>query len=334
MEKEGRILIVDDEVGVRESLRYLLRHKYEVYLFSTGEEAVSFCQPGYFDLAILDIKMPGMDGIEVLKRLKRIDPDLPVIMITGYGTLETAQAAINLGASGYISKPFEKVELERVIDEKIRERKRKLEERIRLLQLEEAKKKLDAEVRKAYSSTLESLIKAVNAKDSYTSSHSQEVADLSTKILCGLDGGVKEEEKQIFHYVVSLHDIGKIGVSEQILRKTTPLTPEEWEEIRKHPIIGAEILAPIDFLRDYINIVRNHHERFDGKGYPDGLKGEAIPLYARIVCIADAYHAMCSDRPYRKSLGKEKALEELLKGAGTQFDPEIVKIAVKILEKD
>jgi len=331
--KQGKILIVDDELGVRESLKFILKDKYDIFPFDSGKEVISSFSPGTYDLALLDIKMPEMTGIELLKRLKNLDPEIIVIMVTGHGTLETAQAAINLGASGYVSKPFDRHELEKMIEENIQKKKRREEERLKLVSLEEAKKQLDSEVRKAYSATLESLIIAVNAKDSYTSSHSQEVAMLATWIL-EASGEMRDsgEEKAILRYVASLHDIGKIGIKENILKKPGSLNSQEWEEIKRHPIIGAEILGPIDFLRGYICIVRNHHERFDGTGYPDGLKGEKIPFYARVVSIADAFHAMCSDRPYRKSLLKEKALEILKQEKGKQFDPELVDIAIKALE--
>ncbi|MCD6219732.1 response regulator [Candidatus Calescamantes bacterium] len=333
MKKQGKILIVDDELGVRESLKFILKEKYDIFAFDSGKEAISSFSPGLYDVALLDIKMPEMTGIELLKRLKNIDPEIIVIMITGHGTLETAQAAINLGASGYISKPFDRHDLERMIEENIQKKKKREEDRLKLVELEKAKKQLDDEIRKVYSSTLESLIIAVNVKDSYTSSHSQEVATLTTRIL-EASGKIKNngEEKVILHYVASLHDIGKIGIKEDILKKPGSLNLKEWEEIKKHPVIGAEILAPIEFLRDYICIVRNHHERFDGKGYPDGLKAEEIPFYARVISIADAFHAMCSDRPYRKSLGKERALEILQEEKGKQFEPELVDIATKVLE--
>ncbi len=333
MEKMGNILIVDDELGVRESFRYLLKDKYNLHIFESGEEAISFIKPGSIDVALLDIKMPGLDGLEVLKRLKSIDPDIEVIMITGFGTLESAQQAIKHGASGYICKPFDKCELENLIREKMslcqkkREEKRKLEDFLRI------KKELDETIKRTYSYTLESLLMAINAKDAYTSSHSQEVARYAYAILEGLGFNEMDyQEREIFRYMVSLHDIGKIGVSENILRKKGRLNPQEWAEVKKHPIIGAEIVKPIPFLHKFLPIVLYHHERFDGSGYPEGRKGEEIPYYARIVAIADAYHAMRSDRPYRKAFTKERALEELKKGAGKQFDPQILVIALKILE--
>ncbi len=334
MAKKGKILIVDDELGVRESLKFLLKGKYNLFLFDSGKRAISSFSPNFYDMAILDIKMPEINGIELLKELKKLDSELPVIMITGYGTLETAQAAINLGASGYINKPFDRKELEKIVEENIRRRKLREKERLEIAKLERVKRELDAKIRKTYSSTLESLIMAVNAKDAYTSSHSQEVATFALWIL-EASGEVKGngDKKEIFRYVVSLHDIGKIGIRESILRKPGPLTSEEWKEIKQHPVIGYEILKPIDFLKDYISIVRNHHEHFDGSGYPDGLKGRKIPFFARVVSIADSFHAMCSDRPYRKSLGKKKALEILKIEKGKQFDPEIADIAIEIFEE-
>ncbi len=181
----------------------------------------------------------------------------------------------------------------------------------------------DSQSEKIYLKTITALTEAIDAKDVYTAGHSQRVAEISTTI--AYDLGLTQKEIDNVHYGALLHDIGKIGVPENILNKTGKLTDSEFFAIKKHPIIGTNILRSIDFLDDALNIVRHHHERFDGRGYPDGLFGTDIPFMARIVCVADAWDAMTSNRSYRKALPIQVVIDELQKNAGTQFDPEIVR---------
>ncbi len=327
------ILIVDDELGVRESFRMILQDKYNLLIHSEAEEALESVRKNRIDVALLDIRMPNMNGIELLKRIKEMDSDIQVVMVTGYATLDTAVEAMRLGAFDYLYKPFDPDKLEKVVREGIRRRKLGIKASGDLKQLEIVKRDLNERLRKTHSSTVESLMAAVNAKDAYTSSHSEEVAKYTFLLIRELDLKLPPEEEEIFRYTCSLHDIGKIGVSERILRKKGKLNKKEWEEIRKHPEIGASILQPIKFLRKFISMVLYHHERFDGKGYPEGRNNGDIPLWARILSVADTYHAMRSDRPYRPAMDKEKALAELKKGAGSQFDPEVVKAALKVFKE-
>ncbi|MCK5616996.1 response regulator [Candidatus Pacearchaeota archaeon] len=324
------ILIVDDELGVRESLRMILKDKYNLFIHSEGKEALESVRKNCIDVALLDIKMPKMDGIELLKKIKKMDPDIRVIMVTGYGTLDTAVEAIRTGAVDYICKPFDKDKLEKVIRKETKKRTQRIKEKKTLAHLETIKTNLDKSIKKLYSSTVESLLATVNAKDSYTSNHSEEVAKYAIRIFEQV--GLSSENKEMFRYICSLHDIGKIGISEQVLKKKGKLTKEEWEEIKKHPEIGFSILQPIKFLNDFISMVHHHHERFDGKGYPEGKKYEEISLWTRILTVADAYHAMRSNRSYRKALSKEAAFKELIAGAGSQFDAKIVNAALKVFK--
>ena len=326
------ILIVDDELGVRESFRMILQDKYELFIHSEGEEALDTLKKNRIDVALLDIRMPGINGIDLLKKIKDIDSDIQVVMVTGHATIDTAVEAMRLGAFDYIYKPFDKDRLDELIRKGIKRRRERTKEKKGLENLEVIKKDLNKRLEKSYSSTVESLMAAVNAKDSYTSSHSEEVAKYALLLLRGLDLDLLPEEEAVFRYVCTLHDIGKIGISGQILRKKGKLNKKEWEETKKHPEIGASILQPVDFLKEFIPMVLYHHEHFDGKGYPQGKKGGAIPLWARILTVADAYHAMRSDRPYRPAMSEEKALEELTKGAGTQFDPKIAKVALRVFK--
>ena len=333
MKEKENILIVDDELGVRESFRMILQDKYNLFIHSEGEEALESVRKKRIDVALLDIRIPKMNGIELLQRIKKMDSDIQVVMVTGYATLDTAVEAMRLGAFDYLYKPFDPDKLEKVVREGIRRRKLGIKASGELKQLEIVKRDLNERLHKTHSSTVESLMAAVNAKDAYTSSHSEEVAKYTLFLVKELNLKLPPEEEEIFRYTCSLHDIGKIGVSERILRKKGKLNKKEWDEIRKHPEIGASILQPIKFLRKFNSMVLYHHERFDGKGYPEGRGNGDIPLWARILSVADSYHAMRSDRPYRPALDKERALAELKKGAGTQFDPEVVKAALKVFKE-
>jgi response regulator RpfG family c-di-GMP phosphodiesterase len=329
----GSVLIVDDELGVRESFRMILKDGYNLFIHSEPDEALLTIKENHIDVALLDIRMPKMNGIELLGEIKKIDPDIQVVMVTGYATLDTAVKAMRSGAFDYLNKPFDKDKLEELVKEGIKRRRRRDREKRELKRLEVIKNDVNERLEKIYSSTVESLMAALEAKDFYTSSHSEGVAEYALLILDGLNLDVSSESREIFRYVCTLHDIGKIGVSEQILRKNGKLDKREWEEIKKHPEIGVSILQPIEFLEKFIPMVLYHHERFNGGGYPEGKKGADIPLWARVLAVADSYHAMRSDRPYRLAMSEKDALAELKAGAGEQFDPEIVKVAVGVLKE-
>jgi response regulator RpfG family c-di-GMP phosphodiesterase len=332
-EMRGNILIVDDELGVRESFRMILKDEYKLFIHSEPDEALLTIKKNCIDVALLDIRMPKMNGIELLGKIKKIDPGIQVVMVTGYATLDTAVKAMRFGAFDYLNKPFDRDKLEELVKEGIKRRKRRDWEKKELKRLEIIKKDVNERLGKIYSSTVESLMAALEAKDSYTSNHSEGVAEYAILILEELNLNLSSESREIFRYVCTLHDIGKIGVSEQILRKKGKLNKKEWKEIKKHPEIGVSILQPIEFLEKFVPMVLYHHEHFDGGGYPEGKKGEDIPLWARVLAVADSYHAMRSDRPYRLAMSEEDALEELKAEAGGQFDPEIVKVAVKVLRE-
>ncbi len=187
------------------------------------------------------------------------------------------------------------------------------------------------ELRRSYLATMKSLAMVVEAKDSATRGHLERTQAYGLALARRIDPALVTEE---LGYGFFLHDIGKVGVPEHVLRKPGPLTADEWEVMRTHPVLGAQIVAPITFLRDAERLVRHHHERFDGTGYPDGLRGEEIPLAARVFAVADAFDAMTSDRPYRRAMSVERAVGEIVDGAGTQFDPEIVRVFVDLVEEE
>lgn len=451
----NRVLIVDDEDIIRDmASKVLIDEGYEVVTAGDGQAALSRIRAGGIDLLLTDIKMPEMDGMELIREAKRLDPDLIYIIMTGYATVETARKAVKEGTYDYLLKPFDLAELRMAVSGAF-QRRRLEEENARLKQLTglfEVSQKLSATIEKealsglllqasvaeaqaewgeiwladeggkirkaiafgensdhgrimdevaqkgeplslalddgegiflplktgkrilgvmglqkggsgagfspgdrelltllanqaaislenshlfsnlqdAYLSTIKSLSLLLEASDPYLKGHSQRVTDLCLKLGEGLD--LKEEDMELLRQAAPLHDIGKIGISKDILNKKDKLSPDDWRIIRSHPVIGDEVLEPIGFLGQARRIVRHHHEREDGEGYPDGLTGEELDLPTKIIVIADSYDAMASDRPYRTRLTKEKIIEEFKKGEGTHFDPRIVHSILEIIE--
>jgi len=449
----SKVLVVDDEDMIREMVKEVLRGEgYEVLTAADGRSALSGIREGGINLLLTDIKMPEMGGMELIREAKKLDPELLSIIMTGYGTLETARKAIREGAYDYLLKPFDLVDL-RMAVAKAFERRRLNEENARLKQLTglfEVSQKLsgtiesnalaelllrsalsqtqaerggvwlvdgdgrmqkvvtdgdgldlkgtvDEVVQKgqpllmsadngelillplitkrrilgviglqkiggergfspgdrellnllanqgaislensllfsnlqdAYFSIIKSLSLLLEANDPYTKGHSQRVTELCLQLSRKL--GLEESDVKLLREAAPLHDIGKIAISNEILHKKGKLSPHDWEVIRSHPVVGDEVLAPIGFLQQARRVVRHHHERMDGKGYPDGLKGDELDLPTRIIIVADAYDAMASDRPYRSRLSQERIVKEFKGGEGTQFDPQIVHTLLEL----
>lgn len=496
MDAQGNILIVDDEPAIRKVLRGVAERALRLCVLEAndGEEALLVldrCNP---EVVVTDIRMPGMDGVALLKRIKEIDPAIAVVLVTGYPSLDVAIDAMKEGASDFLTKPFRLEQVQVVIEKALREgrllrenhhlkeeihRKRAIEElneklhrkvkqmaglcslgetiaafplnrdAILRAMIKEAREATEAdtvsfvvpggngesfrilfrhpeaeasgegrdamdsgfltqvlrrrmpmiertrwkpsdpssvwvtaqrssasrvavpllikgevmgllcawgkvrggdfdqqdlsclsELAKRASlglenkflyeslyevlmSTLRSLVSTIEARDPYTRQHSQRVTDLAVLIATQLE--CTPEQVDTVRVAGYLHDLGKLGVKDSVLLKKDRLTDEEFEQIKAHPVIGEEIIRPIGFLPEERAVIRHHHERWDGKGYPDGLKGEEIPLLARIITVADAFDAMTSDRPYRPRMSLETGVEEILKNQGTQFDPMVVQ---------
>jgi putative nucleotidyltransferase with HDIG domain len=474
MKPKAKILVVDDEPGMRDWLSFELRQQgYMVVAASNGNEGLEKVNQGKFDIAIIDIMMPEMDGITFLGHLKRIDPDIEAIMTTGFGTLETAIASMRKGVYDYINKPFNVDEISLVIEKALE--KQRLKETVALYEISKAivstvefdqllktiidlttavlksddaslllfddqmklyiaaasydltdenKKKahlaigehmadriakeqhpvilvenfekdprfknikdlkeikaalilpligknnplgilnihrrqgneyftendlpkagifasqialavenayLFKELNSLYMSTIRSFANAIDAKDHYTNRHSEHVAELAVAI--SKEMGLTAPEVLRIQQAAQIHDLGKIGIRDDIINKPEKLTALEMEEIKSHPLKGAQILEPMKFMEDIVEIVKQHHERFDGAGYPGGLKGNEICLEARIVAVADAYDAMISDRSYRKALTVEQAVDELKENSNVQFDQSVVEALLRVLEK-
>jgi len=350
------ILIVDDEIGPRESLRMILKPNYNVYAVENGHAAIQMVQQNQMDVLTLDLKMPGLSGIDTLKEIRVIDPDVMIIIITGYGTLKSAIEAIRYGVFDYIPKPFNVPEILSIIDKSIQRRKLNLKVKDVLgtcfsqplpnepaadsaIPLRKESKGITdfkwddtnfadnqncLEFAKVLAYTLEE-------KDPYTSGHSERVCYYSDFISKRLSFPPKERnELQIASY---LHDIGKIGISNRFINKKGTLTPTDWAIIKQHTKKSIELLIPLNLSPNILAYIQHHHERYDGAGYPDGLTGEQIPLGARIIAISDSYDSMTSDRPYRKPLTNGDAKNELVKNAGKQFDPNLVSVFLDVLKE-
>jgi putative two-component system response regulator len=332
---EDRILIVDDEELICRLLAQKLTSEgYSCVTAHSGREALSRFYKDSFSLIISDIKMPEMDGIELLKRVRSLNPQMMVIMVTAYPEIDLAVEAMRLGAYDFIIKPAD-LELILLSVRKALDKKR-LEEELEAYHkhlerlVEERTAKLQHAYRvlkKAHLDSVKVLAEAIDAKDPYTRGHSDRVRRMSLKIAISL--GFTEDRLESLEYGALLHDIGKIGIKDEVLQKPGVLNPGEYQYIREHPLIGVKIVEGIEFFRDKIPMIRNHHERFDGKGYPDGLAGETIPLEARIITVPDAFDAMTSVRPHSQNKPLRDVLTELESGKGTQFDPKILGIFLR-----
>jgi len=328
-------LVVDDEDVICNILaRRLGREGYFCTTANNVKEALSHFYKEKFSLIISDMKMPEMTGIELLQKVKAIDPKMRVIMVTAYPEIDLAVNAMRLGAYDFIIKPAD-LDLIVMSVKKALESKR-LEEEIEAYhnRLEEMVEERTAKLQQAYrflkKSHLDSvkvLAEAIDAKDPYTRGHSDRVKRMSLAIAKKMD--FSEERLETLEYGALLHDIGKIGIKDEVLQKQGPLSNQEYQYIREHPMIGVKIVEGVEFFRDKIPMIRNHHEHYDGTGYPDGLAGEAIPLEARIINLPDAFDAMTSARPHRGVMPLQDVLGEIEKWKGKQFDPKVVEIFLR-----
>lgn len=322
-----RILIVDDDASVRDVMLVLLGEEgYACTAVSSADAALDAARHAEYPLVISDVRMPGRDGFWLLERLRDVQPDTAVVMLTAYGDTEAAVECLRNGAADYLLKPPKVTELIRAIERALGRRRlelartkyrRSLENRVRekTAELSRALRELEA----TYSQTLWSLVAALDAREHETGDHSQRVVRYSLAIARRI--GIPERDLPDLGRGALLHDIGKIGVPDAILLKVGRLDDAEWREMRKHPQTGYDILRSIHFLAASAEMVLAHQERYDGGGYPRGLAGDRIPIGARIFAIADTYDAMTSDRPYRKAVGADTARAEISRCAGTQFDP-------------
>jgi response regulator RpfG family c-di-GMP phosphodiesterase len=330
-----RILIVDDDDSVRDVISVLLSEEgYACASAASADEALAMVPQGY-QLVISDMKMPGHDGLWLLDRVRKDYEDTSVILLTGFGDTEAAVECLRRGAVDYLLKPPRVTDLVRAIERALAKRRVELARRRYQARLEKRVREKTAElqqaltdVERAYNNTLLALVAALDAREHETSDHSQRVVRYTVAI--ALKMGIAGPQLADIGRGALMHDIGKIGVPDSILLKPGPLTPLEWDEMRKHPEIGFNILKGIPFLSVPAEIVLSHQERVDGKGYPRKLAGESIAVGARIFMVADTLDAITSDRPYRKSQTFEAARSEIYRCAGSQFDKEVVQAFMSV----
>lgn len=325
-----RILIADDDTDIRCMLHDILGEHYECTSVGSAEEVLAHLRANRFELVISDIMMTGMTGLEMVPHIQACAPDTMVVLMSGMQTIESAIEALRVGAFDYVMKPFDVRHVEAIISRALEHRELRLAKARYERHLEELVRQRTAALDQAlhslegsYRTTLKALVTALETRDTETYGHSERVVTFSLRL--GREMQLSSEQLSHLELGALLHDIGKIGVSDAVLRKPGKLTDAEWVKMREHPALGQQILRGIEFLDGASCVVAQHHERWDGGGYPLGLRGEEIDLKTRIFSVVDSFDAMISDRIYRPGRPFEEAVEELNACAGTQFDVKVVK---------
>jgi putative nucleotidyltransferase with HDIG domain len=334
-----RILIVDDEPEITAILSDLFYGRYDCTTAGSAEEALGRLAETNYELVVSDITMPGMSGLEMIPHVKSNSPNTVVVMISGMQTVESAIEALRLGAFDYVMKPFDLRQVEAVVTRALEHQdlivaKQRYEDHLEEL-VEQRTAELDQALNSledAYRSTLKALTAALETRDLETHGHSERVVSYSMRL--GREYGLDSERLKSLEFGSLLHDIGKIGVPDLILRKPAKLTSEEWVLMREHPVHGQQILRGIKFLEGAARVVAQHHEKWDGSGYPLGLSADDIDICARIFAVADAFDAITSDRVYRKGKPYQAAAQELDEWAGKQFDPRVVEAFHRVPPED
>lgn len=321
------VLIVDDEYSGRETLQSVLEGEgYQLEMAENGMQAIEKAKKLLPDVILLDVMMPGMTGFEVCQRI-RSDPEIaeiPIIVLTALDDRESLLTALKAGADDFISKPFDRYELRaRLLGITRLNRYQKLiQERTKL-------QEANAQLLSAYEATIEGWSLALDLRDRETEGHSQRVTKLTADLARAR--GMNEEEIMHLRRGALLHDMGKIGIPDAILYKSAALTDEEWVIMRRHPQLAYDMLRSVEYLRPALEIPLNHHEKWDGTGYPRGLKGEEIPLSARLFAVVDVWDALTSGRPYRKAWSEEEARVYIREQSGKHFDPQVVDLFFKVI---
>ena len=326
------LVIVDDEQGILDVVsRFAERAGFDVAMCSRGREAIALIQERRPDLVMVDLRMPEVGGLDILRAIRDVDAHCQAVLMTGFASVDTAVEAVKLGAMDYLTKPFLLDEVRARVRQALEKRRLILENRGYQQSLEARVAEQGRRLEALFLASIQSLADALEVKDPYTHGHSLRVSRYSVEIarVIGLDADAIRQIEIGGH----VHDIGKIGVREAVLGKPGQLTDDEYDHIMTHPLVGWRILSPL--LGDMpmaLNVVRWHHERFDGTGLPDGLHGDAVPLEARIAAVADTFDAMTSVRPYRPGVPLADTLAELRRCSGAQFDPICIAAFLEALE--
>ena len=333
------VLVVDDEEPIRNALkRFLTGQQFVVHTAGSGAEALVALRQHDIALMLSDIRMPGTSGIDLVPQALEIAPDLAIVMLTAVNDATTAALCMQRGAMDYLTKPLELADLGRAVQRALRRRDMQIEGRQLDVQLKEefAARAAEWERERARThqvtvATLEALVNAMEARDPYLRGHSARVADLAATIAAHL--GLSDDEVEQVRLAGRLHDIGKIGTREAVMNKQGPLSPEEYEHVKQHVIIGSQILSPLTHLGSVLGGVRSHHERWDGAGYPDGLRGEEIPIIARIIGAAEVYDALSTSRPYQDKMPTDKALRRMGELVETVLDPRVFSALTEVVTR-
>lgn len=337
-----KILVADDNPTVRNTVQKILEmFGHQVVAAGNGYEVLDIVDES-FDVILLDIDMPGKNGFETIEKLNELSYEIPVIFLTGAGSMDNAVKALNLGAYDFLTKPIDDLDIFNV---KIH---RAIEKRAYVLQDKKYRSFLEEDIREkteqlkkqnelllAYSNSLEnatmqilsSFQSAMEEKDYYTAGHTKRVTEYA--LMLGYAMELTETEMTILKRAAQLHDIGKLVIDITCIQKPGKLTDQEWKTIRNHPSVGANIVKPLGFMEREQFIIRHHHERIDGDGYPDQLKGDDLNLLTKIITVVDSYDAMTSMRNYKKNKTMKEAIEELYRCSGSQFDPEVVEFFIQ-----
>lgn len=341
-----RLLIVDDEPAIRNLLSICLSEFYECVQADSAETALAKIQQQSFGVIITDINMPGMSGLEMVDYISKRSSEIVCLVISGQKSIDNAIAALRVGAFDYLVKPFDLLQVETIVNRAAehyqlrvfkRNHEQNLEEFVnrRTIELNLALAELNdafREIENSYRATLKALVKALETRVFETYGHYERVVTYSLRL--GYEMKLDEQQLRSLEFGALLHDIGKIGIPDSILRKPGKLDEEDWKKVKLHPVHGEQILRDVPFLEEANRIVAQHHERWDGTGYPLGLKGEEIDLNARIFSVVDAFDAITSDHLYRAGKSYQDAVVEINNCSGTQFDPQVVAAFQRVPEED
>lgn len=345
-QNKASILIVDDEEPIRKLLATCLAVDYQCITAASAEEATELLEAGNFNLVMTDIRMPGASGFELCQLVQKVSPETVTIVLSGMTDIRYAIEAMRQGAFDYLTKPFDLSQVLLSVERALRYQALVMAKRQHEQSLEEAVRARTEELRAVneslnrtlealynnYRATLRALARALEARDVETGGHSDRVVAYSLRL--GRELNLSNNELIALEQGALLHDIGKIGIPDSILLKRGPLSEEEWDQMRRHVSYGLNIIDGIDFLSGAQPVVAQHHERYDGTGYPNGLRGEQIHINARIFAVADAFDAMTSDRPYRPAQPYSAARAEIIAMSGSQFDPKVVRAFLNVPEQE
>jgi putative nucleotidyltransferase with HDIG domain len=328
------IVVIDDDPSVRQSFRYLLKDSFRILTAPGALEGEFYLSLDTIDIVLLDIRLRGADGMEVLARIRDTYPTVEVIMITAYASLETIRAAIRLGAFDYLIKPFDREDLSRVIRKALKRRMSRMAMFSELYKLRESSLYLEDLLKKAHTTMhasgewlVTAALENIQSRDGYTRSHAERVAALVSRIAAVMQ--MEKSDRELLTCAAYLHDIGKVRVDDRLLNRQYQFSTDDYEAMKRHALDGAELIRPFPFLEGLCPSIRHHHEQYDGSGYPDGLRGTEIPLYSRILSVADAADAMVHSPVRTRRRTVRDVGRELQLRAGRQFDPDVVDLVMK-----